>query len=78
VAVKSVGERLLILAKRLDRQDRIITDLQTALAAANHRLADLADNQHLLDRRLRAASTGSAAALVNRAPTAQWHSTRDY
>jgi len=66
--VKSLGERLGILAKRIDRQDRTITDLQTALAAANRRLADLADNQHLLDTRLVAAATGHVAELVNRRP----------
>ena len=54
VAVKSVDQRLGILARRIDRQDQTITDLQAALAAVNHRLADLADNQHLLDARLRA------------------------
>lgn len=68
--MKSLGERLGILTKRIDRQDRTITDLQTALAAANHRLADLADNQQLLDTRLRATSTGHVAALIDRPPTA--------
>ncbi len=65
-AVRPLTERLRILAKRIDRHDRTITDLQTALAAANHRLADLADNQHLLDTRLRAGSTGHVAGLIDR------------